>query len=278
MQSLLIGPQFSTEAVFVVLQTSVTNLPPFWEDLLFKLLAAILVVVIFYVASRLTKRLTRRVGKRGARYATLAALLQNVSNIIFIFLAVLTMLSVLFGLSLSAILASLGFMGAGVAFSTQEVLKNIWAGIYILFEQPYKIGDRVQVKDVAGVVERIEIRATNLRTDSGLELIIPNNTMLTEIVTNRSDRDRYQVIIRVRVPAELGLSKTTDRVAEAFKNYDNEAVKPKPSPIVLLEDAFDGKINVRIEFWLPDNSPTQTKYEIGNLIRKALPEADISFV
>ena len=60
------------------------------------------------------------------------------------------------------------------------------AGLYLLFERPFRLGDVITIKDQRGVVETIGIRTTTLRTDENVEVLIPNMTVFTDIVSNRT--------------------------------------------------------------------------------------------
>ena len=75
-----------------------------------------------------------------------------------------------------------------LAFSlaVQDILKNFFAGVYLLLERPFRVGDTIQIKDQKGVVETIGIRTTTLRTEDNVYVMIPNAVMFAEIVANRT--------------------------------------------------------------------------------------------
>jgi potassium efflux system protein len=75
-------------------------------------------------------------------------------------------------------------LGVGVGFGLQNIINNFVSGLILLFERPIKIGDSVQTGDAAGVVERIGIRASILRTAGGTEIIVPNGSLISNNVTN----------------------------------------------------------------------------------------------
>lgn len=91
----------------------------------------------------------------------------------------------IFGIQLSGLLTFLGALSLAATFALQDVLKNLVAGLYLLWEQPFVIGDSIQVKDVAGSVEDVQIRTTLLRAENGQLIVVPNAVLFTEIVVNR---------------------------------------------------------------------------------------------
>ncbi|HEU0168992.1 MAG TPA: mechanosensitive ion channel domain-containing protein, partial [Chloroflexota bacterium] len=91
----------------------------------------------------------------------------------------------------------LGAMSLAITFAVQDVLKNLVAGLYLLWEHPFEIGDAIKVKDVTGSVEDIQIRTTILRAENGQLIVVPNGVLFTEIVINRR-------LEKVEMEAEAG--------------------------------------------------------------------------
>jgi small-conductance mechanosensitive channel len=91
----------------------------------------------------------------------------------------------IFGVQISGLLTFLGALSLAITFALQDVIKNLVAGLYLLWERPFTIGDSIQVKDVTGKVEDVQVRTTLLRSDTGQLIVVPNAVLFTEIVTNR---------------------------------------------------------------------------------------------
>src|SRR4029078_10474803 len=87
-----------------------------------------------------------------------------------------------YALPKSTILA--GAFGVGVGFGLQNIFNNFVSGLILLFERPVQVGDVVQMNDASGIVERIGIRASVVRTTSGSEIIVPNGKLISETVVN----------------------------------------------------------------------------------------------
>jgi small-conductance mechanosensitive channel len=102
-------------------------------------------------------------------------------------------------LASSAVLA----LVAGVSLSTP--LGNLGSGVLLAFTQPVRLGDRISVGEQTGVVEAITLSYTSLATDEGKRVFVPNQTMVSTMLVNRSVGDPRRVI-SIRVPVALGAS------------------------------------------------------------------------
>jgi small conductance mechanosensitive channel len=164
-------------------------------------------------------------------------------------------LAVLFGLSWllaalgatwTAVLASLGAVTVAFGLALQDVLKNFVAGVYILLEQPFKIGDRVEIKGIGGEVEGVDIRTTVLRTDEGVQVLVPNNLVFSEVVTNRSAYDTRHVALQIAdTKVDFGtLGRLIDEALAPF-----EAIVRTPAPRVTIQKVDDGLATIGLDYW-----------------------------
>ena len=91
-----------------------------------------------------------------------------------------------FGISPATVVTVLGVLGLAASLALQDILKNFCAGVYLLFERPFRIGDEIGLRDFRGHVVDVGIRTTSIRTAENLQVMIPNAIVLSEIVVNRS--------------------------------------------------------------------------------------------
>jgi len=92
------------------------------------------------------------------------------------------------GVEQASMLATFGACGLALSLATQDILKSFFAGLYLLFEKPFLIGDEVQIKEYVGRVENVGFRATALRTADNVLVIVPNSVVFADVVSNRSGR------------------------------------------------------------------------------------------
>ena len=94
----------------------------------------------------------------------------------------------LFRIDASVILATFGAAGLALGLAAQDVLKSVFAGVYLLFERPFLLGDEIEVKEKVGRVEHVGLRATSIRAADNTRIVVPNVVIFTEIVSNRTQR------------------------------------------------------------------------------------------
>ena len=141
-----------------------------------------------------------------------------------------------------------GGVGVGVGFGLQNIANNLISGIFILFERPIKVGDRIEVGEVHGHVVHIAARATTVRTNDNIDHIIPNSSFTSFNVINWSHGDQ-KVRFRVPVPVAYG---TDARLVERLLlevAEENENVLKEPSPRVVFWAFGDSALEFQLRVW-----------------------------
>src|SRR5207249_3391817 len=100
---------------------------------------------------------------------------------------------------ISVLLTFGGLASLAVGLAFQDVLRNILAGIFLLIEQPFRIGDHISVETQSGVVETIQLRTTGLRTEDGRLAIVPNLSCFSNTVVNQSAYPTRRFTVSLRV-------------------------------------------------------------------------------
>jgi len=122
------------------------------------------------------------------------------------------------GYNISSLITGLSIATAAIALALRESLENLIASFIIFFDQPFSVGDLVQVQQITGTVEKIGLRSTRIRTDQKTYVSVPNKQMVDSILDNLSLRTQRKAEIRL----EIGLDASVDTL-----NKFIEAVKTK---------------------------------------------------
>jgi len=170
-------------------------------DLGLRLVAAAVVLLILAALYWLARRAARRALDRTHAHPNARLLIDRCVQFGFLFFAGTWALSVL-GVPLTGFVAVVGAASLAVSLSLQDVLKNLVAGLIILVERPFTIGEHIDFKTFSGVVETIELRTTVLRTPTGQRVVIPNAMIFSDVLVNRSAYGRQLVRLRVTVPLD----------------------------------------------------------------------------
>jgi small-conductance mechanosensitive channel len=172
------------------------------------------------------------------------------------------------GIGLSNLALIVGALGVGIGFGLQNIVSNVVSGLILLFERPVQVGDSVQLGTIAGRVSHIGFRASNIRTYSGAEVIVPNSELVSTQLTNWTLSDR-----RRRLEIALGVAYGTDpeRVEALLMDVmkADPAVLVDPAPVVVFEAFGDSALQFRIYAWVAefDEGP-KTQHRLNVSIAK----------
>ena len=210
---------------------------------------ALVVVVAALLIARGVRRTTMRVLARSRAQANVTILLGNLAQVLVIVLGILGVLAIYTRDAFGWILTSFSVIGLVVGLSLQDILKNFFAGIWVLVERPFRIGDTIEVSGQTGVVEEIAFRTTMLKTADNREVIVPNAIFMTGSVVNLTRfPTRRGTLWLIVDDGEKPIG--ADAIRSAMAEAAGVAGDPKPS--VELRSVSDGKAHYLVSFWATD--------------------------
>ncbi len=215
-----------------------------------RLLAVGGVIVLAAVAAKLVdRRMARRELPPEAvtRYRVLRRSLMTAIfavGILFAALAVPQVRTIAGGL-----LASSAVVGLVVGLAAQRPLANFVAGVVIAFTQPLRLGDRVTVDGVDGVVEEIGLTYTFIRTVDNTRLVIPNEKLASDTIRNSTIVSREKL-------AEITVQVPLDRDLDAVVNLLRTETAGEPRAEVLVT-SLNGAATVTVRAWAPDDEAAE---------------------
>lgn len=166
-------------------------------DQLWDLGIAFLQLIFVVAAAVLIARWVRRRLRRRAAASPSPALSVVVENsaAVGVYIVAFTVVLALWGLTWTGLVTALSISTVAVAFGFQDLLRSVVGGVLVMFERPFALGDRIKIREIEGKVERIDLRTTIVRADSGDRISIPNALMFSDPVTNRSPNRVSRVLI-----------------------------------------------------------------------------------
>jgi hypothetical protein len=194
-----------------------------------RLLDALVIVVLVVVVGRLLRGLVDRTLERASHDRQLRILARNLFNMTTLMIVGLAALSAL-GLSVSVVVTSLGLTGLVVGLALQDLLRNVLAGIFLLVERPFRIGNAISVGDLT--VESIELRTTGIRTVDGRLAIMPNLNAFNGTVINSGALPLRRCTVSLSVPPgrrPRGVARSRARRARADPG-DRRRASPAGGP------------------------------------------------
>lgn len=161
-----------------------------------------------------------------------------------------------------SMLASAGILAVVVGFAAQQALGNIISGIFIVMFKPYRINDRITVKDtLSGIVEDINLRHTIIRNFENQRIIIPNSVISNEILVNSNyNDDQICRFIEVGISYNSDIDKAKEIIAQEIENHpfnidvrkEEDIEKGVPRVMVKVLTLGESSVNLRGWAWASD--------------------------
>ena len=154
---------------------------------------------------------------------------------------------------LTSWLTSAGIVGIAVGFAAKDTLANLFSGIFIIADAPYKVGDFIILdQGVRGIVSEIGIRSTRLLTRDDVEVTVPNAVIANAQIINETGGPHDKMRVRIRVQAAYGSD--VDRVREVLLNAVDgaEHVSEEPAPRVRFRSFGDSGLDFELLAWIEE--------------------------
>jgi small conductance mechanosensitive channel len=242
-------------------------------DFLPSLGAALLVLLVFFVLYRVSHRLLHGLLRRTrADPAVLEIGLKLTKFVVLAFGVV--MAAGQLGFQIASLLAGLGIVGLAVGLAAQDTLANLVAGITILWDRPFRIGDNVTVAGTFGTVQEIGLRTTRILTNDKIDAILPNKTIINEKILNHTRTPQLRLGIPVGIGYGEDIREARRVLVEAVAG--NPAVLADPAPKVVVVQLGDSAVGLEVRVWLTDpHLENEVKVDLVERVKLALDAAGI---
>jgi small-conductance mechanosensitive channel len=256
----------------------------------------ILIAALALIANRLLRRgvnkLTRRLGTATAEHGeavvtgrsveraeeranTIGSLLRSMSTAIVYGAAMIMMLEVV-GISVIPVIAGAGVLGLAIGFGAQSVVEDLLRGLFMLAEDQFGVGDRIDVGSVNGYVERVTLRTVVIRDSEGTLWHVPNSEI--NWVANEAQKSS-------RATIEIGVSYTVDldeamtvlqRAAEdAADDPEWQEHVQRPPEVSGVQDLGDDAVNIRVIVWVDAGERRRFERHLRRRLKEALDAAGV---
>ena len=217
--------------------------------LVIQLLIGIFVSII--VAMTLGRFIENRLMKINQLSLNGRVMINKVLRIALYVIAVVIALDTI-GLDLTFLSVFGGAFGVGLAFGMQKIASNYISGFTILLDKSVQIGDILTIGEHYGIVNSIQSRYTVLRKLDGVEVIIPNETLIAENIVNHTSSDRK---VRVAIDIQIGYDSSVDEATKIMLsccNAQERVIKENPEPTVYLMNFGESGIDLKLVFFILD--------------------------
>ena len=178
------------------------------------------------------------------------------------------------GVNIAVLIGGIGIAGIVAGFAARDSLENFIAGVTVLVDKPFGVGDYIKVDDQYGQVDEITLRSTRLRTVRNRIMVLPNTEMIKEKVMNHTKQN----VLRLDIPFGIAYKERPDEAREALLPIveDDDRILSDPSPTAVVTEMDDSSVNMLLRFYLRDPSQeVPMRWEYTEKVRETLRDADI---
>jgi len=189
---------------------------------------------------------------------------------IFVLIAVLNQ----FGVQTTSVIAVMGAAGLAIGLALQGTLANVASGVVLLFLRPFNIGDYVDAGGIAGTVVEIGLFNTEIKTNNGLCLIVPNSKIWASPITNYSRNPTR----RFDIPVGIGYDDDVDgaiTLLEGLLDGDTRVLKD-PERLVKVKELGDSAVIINLRAWTKSGVFWTTVWDLNKAIKVDLQAAGYS--
>lgn len=233
-----------------------------------KLIAAIVIFIVgLYIASLVSKLVDRALEQREVAPEARKVVTQ-IARWTLIVLAVVTALQQV-NFDLTAFVAGLGIAGFTIGFALKDISENFVAGLLLLLQRPFDLGDVIEIDDFRGRITDVSLRATEMVTMDGHNVLLPNSLVYTNPIYNFTRSALARIRVEVGVAYDSDLDKVRLTALETISSLPD--VLDDPEPNVVFHTFADSSINLTIFFWI-DNRETR-QFQASDLAVPVIKEA-----
>ncbi|MGD0816910.1 MAG: mechanosensitive ion channel domain-containing protein [Methanomassiliicoccales archaeon] len=260
---------------FVVNSLEILNLPRNYVKMIETVYSMMIIILIAYVAYKIFDEVVLYYAKEFSKKTDTEiddVIVPVVEKLGMVLIPVLALIAIfnMFGYDVTVLLAGVGFLGIVIGFAAQSTLANFFAGLQMLVDRPFKIGDLLKIEggDICEV-SRIGMRSTTLyNTFTHEEVIIPNDQIANNKIVNMVEPDR-KLIITVKVGVAYGsdVEQVKRILLEEAAKHPNVLNTADHKTVVRFSDFEDSDLLFKIFLWVDD---VKNQFKVGSDFREAI--------
>ena len=186
--------------------------------------------------------------------------------------AILFILGV-WGIDLTPVVAGLGVTGVVLGFALQESISSIFSGMMLAINQPFELGDYVDIGSTSGTVRAMDIMSVTLTTPDNRKITMSNKIVWSQVITNYSSMDKRRLDMNAGVAYGTDLNKAKQVIKDVIDSYPE--VLKDPAPVIEVSELADSEITFIVRPWVAPADYWPVKWRFQKDICEALERAGI---
>jgi small conductance mechanosensitive channel len=240
-------------------------------------LTNIVIAIVIYkvgkiVVKAVVKALKKMMGRSGNDEILINFVASIVSGVLTLFVLIAAIKQI--GVDTTSMVALVGAAGLAIGFALQDSLSNFASGVMLIIFRPFKDGDFVEAGGTTGVVEKISIFTTVMRTGDNREITVPNGAIFGGTITNYSARDtrRVDMVFGIGYDDDLLLAK---KILNEIIAADDRVLKD-PAPAIAINDLGDSCVNFKVRPWVNSADYWDVMSDVTEKVKLTFDERGIS--
>ena len=230
-----------------------------------KVVAALLIFIIGrWLARHLSAFLVKVLQARNIE-ATFVGFLRNIAYYVMM-VAVLVAAVNQLGVNIASFLAVLGAAGLAVGLALKDSLANFASGVMLVVFRPFKAGDFISVSGCSGTVKEISIFNTELATPDNQKLIVPNSSIMGNIITNVTANPTRRIDLVVGIAYEDEMTKAKDVLRGIIANEIR--ILPEPEPVIAVAELGESSVNLVVRPWVKTGDYWDVRLDLTERIKE----------
>lgn len=233
-------------------------------------------LLIFIVGKWLARRISNLLARLLEKNNFDLALVSFLTHLTYYALVVLVVVAAAgrLGINTTSFLTVIGAAGLAVGLALKDSLSNFAAGVMIVLFRPFTIGDVVSTAGITAKVEKITIFNTHFCSPDNQLIIVPNNKIIADIITNINVKDTRRVDLTVGISYSDDMAETKEILARLAK--EDSRILADPAPFIAVAELADSSVNLVFRPWVKTADYWDVRFDLTEKIKNRLDEAGIS--
>jgi len=234
---------------------------------------AIAIFVIGRIAVRIIVDIIKRLLAKSGTDEMLVNFICSIAKAVLMLFIIIAALNQL-GVDTTSFIALIGAAGLAIGLSLQSTLQNFAAGVMLILFKPFKLGDFIEAGGSTGVVEKINIFNTIMRTGDNREIIVPNGAIYGGTITNNSARDTRRIDMIFGIGYDDDIRKAKELLNDIMAN--DERILEDPKPLVAVAELADSSVNFNVRPWVKSSDYWGVLFDVTEKVKLTFDENNIS--
>ncbi len=218
------------------------------RTMLMRIVISLIILIVCLVFTKLVTRFFRRLAARSTKFTPMVcSLIRKCTNVLIWIIGAIAVLQT-FGINLTPVIAGLGVSGIVLGFALQESISNFFSGFLIAINNPFNIGDYVEIDSIGGTVTSMDLMCVNLTAPDNRKIVMSNKNVWGSVIVNYSSIERRREDFLVSVSYGTDLDKAKRAITEVIASYPE--VLPDPAPVIEVHKLSASSIDFVARPWV----------------------------